>query len=257
MVTILGNSYMRPDFFTAAATGTIPGVSVIKKFGFNPAVSAAVETIWDEGGLYSYIPTPSQLTVSSTATTDNPASTGAHTVVLLGLDSNMLELPPELLTMDGQNPVTTGNTYSRVYRAFVQTAGASGCSDGTIRFGTGAVAVGVPANVFASILPTLNQSRMGLYTIPSDKTGLLYQIYTNSGEGKEVEVQLFARDPGSVFKLQGQTNIFENVFVTLNLIPFVLPPSTDIETRAASSAVGASVNVALDIMLISNDVPIR
>lgn len=256
MVTILGNSYSRPDFFLAAAAGAIPGVSVVKKFGFNPAVGATEEAIWDEGGPYAYLPAPSQLTVSSTDTTDNPLGTGAHSVVLSGLDANNLEAS-ELMVMDGQNPVTTTNTYNRVFRAFVQTAGVNGCADGIIRFGTGAVVAGVPAITYARISPGLNQTRMAIYTVPANKTAFVYELFSSAGKGQEVEVRIYARALGGVFRLQGQTNMLQNIFVSPNAIPSAIPGSTDIEVRGAALLASATVNSSFDMILIDNDIPIR
>ncbi len=75
-------------FELQVARGQIAYHKTIFKFGFNPDVDEILETIWAEGGLYSYLSAATVLKVSSSSTNDTSAGTGARTVELFGLDAN-------------------------------------------------------------------------------------------------------------------------------------------------------------------------
>ena len=51
-ITQVGTS---EPFELQVARGQIPGHKTIFKFGFNPDIDDSLETIWAEGGLYSYL----------------------------------------------------------------------------------------------------------------------------------------------------------------------------------------------------------
>jgi len=54
----------------------------IFKFGFNPDIDDALETIWAQGGLYSYLSSATTLYISSSSTADDAAGTGARTATV-------------------------------------------------------------------------------------------------------------------------------------------------------------------------------
>ena len=63
------------------------------KFGFNPLdVDDSLETVWAQGGLYSYLSAATVLKISSSSTNDTSAGTGARTVTFSGLDANYDEI---------------------------------------------------------------------------------------------------------------------------------------------------------------------
>ena len=45
----------------------------VHKFGFNPDIDDAIETVWAQGGLYSYLSAATQLSISSSSTADTSA----------------------------------------------------------------------------------------------------------------------------------------------------------------------------------------
>ena len=45
------------------------------KFGFNPLVVDSLETVWAQGGLYTYLSSASTLYISSSSTDDDAAGT--------------------------------------------------------------------------------------------------------------------------------------------------------------------------------------
>ena len=92
------------------------------KFGFNPDIDDSLETIWAEGGLYSYLSAASVLKISSSSTDDASAGTGARTITISGLDANYDEIS-ESITLNGQTAVNTTQSFLRVFRLTVDTAG--------------------------------------------------------------------------------------------------------------------------------------
>ena len=68
------------------SAGNVDGVSYIEKFGMNIDVDGNKETIWDGGGIYTYIETAETVTVTSSSGQDNPTGTGARNVVIQGLN---------------------------------------------------------------------------------------------------------------------------------------------------------------------------
>jgi len=103
-------------FELQVARGQIENHKTIFKFGFNPDVDGAEETIWDVGGLYAY---PSSAVVM-TVTTDagSPATDNGVKVTIQGLDEDYNEVSEEV-TLAGAGTATTIQTFLRIFRAFV------------------------------------------------------------------------------------------------------------------------------------------
>jgi hypothetical protein len=138
------------NFQLGVSSGDLsPSYKQVFKFGQNASVGNSIETIWLEGGLYVYPPSATTMTVSSSDVNDTSAGTGARTVLISGLDGSYNEIS-ETITMNGQTPVTTSNSYLRVNRALVLTAGSGGVNAGIIYVGTGTVTSGVPANKYTT-----------------------------------------------------------------------------------------------------------
>jgi len=118
-------------FELQVARGQIAYHESIYKFGNNPEVADSVETVWPQGGLYSYLTSASVLKVSSSSTDDTSAGTGARTVELFGLDGDYNEIS-EVVTLNGQTAVNTTQSYLRINRMVVRSAGSGGANAGII-----------------------------------------------------------------------------------------------------------------------------
>jgi hypothetical protein len=169
-------------FELQVARGQIAWHNPLFKFGNNPSVGDTLETIWAEGCLYSYLTAATVLKVSSSSTDDTSAGTGARTVQLYGLDGDYNEIN-ELVTLNGQTPVNTTQSFLRINRMVVRSAGSGGANAGVIYAGTGTVTTGVPANVYASVngVTGSNQSLMALWTVPAGYTAYLLQYDVSNG----------------------------------------------------------------------------
>lgn len=232
----------------------------IFKFGNNPTVGNSVETIWSEGGLYSYLSAATVLKVSSSNTADAAAGTGARTVELFGLDADYNEIN-ETVTLNGQTAVNTTKEYLRINRMIVSSAGTGGQNAGVIYAGTGTVTAGVPANKYATIngVEGSNQSLMSLWTIPAGYTGFLVQYGISNGTSTNTpavcKLILTIRPFGEVFQSKDVKSLTNGMHIEEKFaVPIVITEKSDIEVRALSSSASVSfdVSAAFEIIYIKN-----
>ena len=247
------------DFGLQVARGQIPYHKHVYKFGQNAVVGDSVETIWSQGGLYSYPPSATTMTVSSSNTNDTSAGTGARTVLISGLDGDYNEIS-ETITLNGQTAVTTTNSFLRVNRAIVLTAGSGGANAGTIYVGTGTVTTGVPANVYTTINGDgTNQSLQTFWTVPANYDAYIYQTNISTGNTSNTQAVLktllVARPHGGVFNTKEVIVLTDGNHLQMYNFPIKLTEKTDIEFRAVSSSpsVNFDVSASMSILYVLND----
>ena len=246
-------------FNLQVARGQIAYHESIYKFGNNPEVADSIETIWPQGGLYSYLSAATVLTVSSSSTNDTSAGTGARTVELFGLDGDYNEIS-EVVTLNGQTAVNTTLSYLRINRMIVRSAGSGGANAGIIYAGTGTVTTGVPANIYATINGDgTNQTLMALWTIPAGYTGYLMQYDVSNGTTSNTpavcKLLLVARPYGEVFQTKDIKSLTTGMHIENTLIiPVEFAEKTDIEVRAVSSSnsVTFDISAAFEMLYIKN-----
>ena len=124
------------DFYLEVAKGNVAGHSAINKFGHNPSIATNTdpEDVWSGGDLYAFYPATAQaMEVLSDDDEDGGAGgdTGALTIQVYGLDTNWLEIE-ETVILNGTTIVNLANTYIRMYRVMVLTAGSAGTNVGNI-----------------------------------------------------------------------------------------------------------------------------
>tara|TARA_R110000787_G_scaffold92338_1_gene194190 strand:- start:178 stop:972 length:795 start_codon:yes stop_codon:yes gene_type:complete len=229
------------------------------KFGFNPDVDNALETVWAEGGLYGYLSAASVLKVSSSSTDDAAAGTGARTVQLYGLDADYNEIN-EIVTLNGQTSVNSVNSFLRINRMVIRSAGSGEINSGVVYAGTGAVTSGVPDNKYATIAVGDGQTLMALWTVPAGYTAYLFQTHVTAActtSNKLLTATIVARPFGEVFQVKDKFGI-QIDGGDINQIyhfPIKFDEKTDIEVRAISDAgsANAEVSAGLDIIYIKND----
>ena len=233
--------------------GRVLKTEYIHKFGRNPSVGGAPETVWMQGGVYSYLTSASTVYVSSDDADDAAAGTGARTVTVLGLDANYNNVQ-ETLTVGGS--VSTVE-FLRVFRAFVVASGSEGTNVGDVRITTGAGGSGtVLANIGVIGTGTtfgLGQTQLALYTIPAHCTGYLTTWNVGIGSyNSSATVSLYTRIFGNG-NLGFRTRDIMDVpggYHTRNYdIPLRIPSKTDIEIRAIASA-GTKVSASFDLILV-------
>jgi len=247
------------DFGLQVARGQIPNHKHVYKFGQNAVVGNSVETIWSQGGLYSYPPSATTMTVSSSNTNDTSAGTGARTVLISGLDGDYDEIS-ETITLNGQTAVTTTNSFLRVNRAIVLTAGSGGVNAGIIYVGTGTVTSGVPANIYTTINGDgTNQTLQTFWTVPANYTAYIHQTNISTGNSSNtpavLKTLLLARPHGGVFNTKEVIVLTDGNHLQMYSFPIKLTEKTDIEFRAVSSSnsVNFNVSASMSILYVLND----
>lgn len=186
------------------ALGNIEKREVETKFGRNSDVdTGTAEDIWDGGGDYTGQPesyTPETVEVFSASANDTSEGTGARTIRITGLKtSSSTKYETEDLTMNGVSAVTSTNSWWRVNRAQVLTAGSGGENAGniTIRPTTST------SNVFAVLPAGFNQTTIAAYTVPAECTAVIRRIRAAivraNGSAGSATISLRSRPTGGVY----------------------------------------------------------
>jgi hypothetical protein len=243
-------------FELQVARGQIAWHYDVHKFGFNSDIDDSLETVWAQGGLYSYLAAATQLSISSSSTDDTSAGTGARTVTLSGLDADYNEIS-ETITLNGQTAVNTTNSYLRIFRMVVNSAGSGGENAGVIYAGTGTVTSGVPANKYATIAIGDNQTLMAIWTVPANYTAYLLQTdvtVATTQNNKYCTASLVARPYGEVFQVKDRFVKAESQTTLTYSLPLEFEEKTDIEYRAIGDSAGAdiAISAAFEIVYIWN-----
>ena len=229
------------------------------KFGFNPDIDNSLETIWAQGGLYTYLSAASTLYISSSSTDDDAAGTGARTATVSGLDANYDEVSVTV-ELDGQNGVQLGSAsnWIRVNRIKVNTAGTGGKNAGVLYVGTeSSPSAGVPTNKYATVAIGDNQTLMALWTVPRGYTAYVSQIDISMNTevaNKFGTVSFLARPFGGVFNVQDKFVLSQDIINQEFTYPLKYEEKTDLEVRAIASSSNAdlAVSAGIDIIYIKN-----
>jgi len=254
-ITRVGTS---EPFELQVSRGQIAYHEFIHKFGYNPSIGAADETVWSEGGLYVYPTSASTMYISSSSAADTAAGTGARTATVYGLDADFEQISVTV-SLNGQTGVQLNGALNwyRVNRIVVNTAGSGGANAGVLYVGTEATpSGGVPTNKYATVAIGDNQTLMCLWTVPVGYTAYLHQkdVSASSSAGKFAIFTLVTRPDGGVFNVKDRVTLANNSTSIPYWNPIVLTEKTDIEVRAIADSVGGTITASatLDITYIKN-----
>jgi len=246
-----GSSY---DWIINISAGAVDGTGYIEKFGMNTDVDSDKETIWDGGGIYSYISTAETVAITSTSGVDSAAGTGARTVEIQGLDANHT-LVYETLTVGGGAGT---QEFLRIFRANVVTAGTSGINEGTVSItssGTSTVLAQIGVDGTGSNAAGRGQTFMALYTVPAGKTAYLTQWTVGCGKQNTDAVATFLAKPeGSAWNAKDIITVSATTYAKDYKIPLQFTEKTDIEVRAYSSVNNSLVSSTFNLLIIDNPV---
>jgi len=249
---VIGNNF---GWGIQLADGDIDGVSHIEKFGTNLDVDSDKETIWDGGGIYTYIETAETLTVTSDSIEDAPAGSGARIVEIQGMNQ-----AGEVVVETVDVGTTTIGAFKRVFRVKILTAGSSGVNEGTISItsdDTSTVLAIIGIDGTGSNAAGRGQTFMAQYTIPAGKTGYITQWTVGAGkQNTDAIAMLMTRDPDAPG--DGSWNARDIITVSATTyaknynIPIVVNECDDIEVRAYSTTNNSLVSSSFCVILIDN-----
>lgn len=118
-----------------------------------------------------------------------PASTGASITHIFGLDASMEE-QEEFIIMNGTTNVPTVNTYYRIFRMHIDGA----ASRTVTNEGDISATAQTDATVTAQINAGNGQTGMAIYTVPSNKTAYMTQVFADLVQSKASVARLSVRE---------------------------------------------------------------
>lgn len=240
------------------AMGRIGGMVAGTKFGRNPDIdtTSAPEDVWAGGGEYTGHPdsfTPETVDVYSSSANDTSAGTGARTVEIYGLKSSTSEeYEAETITLNGTTAVTSSDTWWRVNRVIVKTAGSGGENAGEITVESTTTS----ANVFAKIPAGLNQTQIAAFTVPANRTMLLKRMRVAltraNGAAGSAFITFRVREPGGVFASRRAMDIQTGSGVQFtSFAGDLIAAGSDVKLRVESVSDNNSVcDAAIEYILI-------
>ena len=238
------------------ANGDVDGYAAIHKFGRNPNVGNAPETVWMHGGKYQYlaVDSPSTLYAYSAESEDSASGDAARTITIFGLDNNFNEIE-ETVTVGG---AATTLEFLRVYRAFVATAGVTTTNEGNVLISTGAGGTGTVladiGTIGSGTTFGLGQTQLSLYTIPAGKTGYLTTWNVGCAPmNNKATVLLNSRelDGDTPFRTKDIVDLVGGYHTQNYSTPLRFPEKTDIEVVAAADT-STIISSSFDIILVDN-----
>jgi hypothetical protein len=241
-------------FELQVARGQIQGHRNVTVFGFNDDVDTTQVTVWPLPSLITFPAAALQMTVSSTNANDAAAGTGAHTIVVQGVDANYNEVT-ETVTLNGQTAVTMSASLLRVNYAYVGTVGSGNSAAGDIYIGTGTVTAGVPATTYDIIKFDYNNTTTGSYTVPAGYTAYVSQGLFSAGQSvgsSPVQGRLLTRGMDNVRRTAAITTINNGVADYVFEYPLAVSEKTTLEATAVGTANNNSVSSMFIILLVKN-----
>ena len=165
---------------------------------------------------YTFPPSASQMTISSSSANDTVAGTGGRVVLVQYLDDNYNE-QTEIVLTNGQTGVNTVATnILRVNRMIVVNTGSLGFTDGDIYIGTGTITAGVPANIYHAVDTNETISNYGVYTVPAGWTLYTRQFSVGVESGKSVRFLFGVRAfGGNTFMESGALVVSDNLITDI------------------------------------------
>lgn len=237
----------------AVIEGAFEDVEIIHVYGHNTAVGAVREMVWHQGGVYSYLTTPTILTVASSSTDDvNLTGIGAWKVCIHTLDPSF-NPQKEVVALNGQNGVNMIRPCMRVLTKHVIASGTTGWNVGDIRTGTGAIVAGVPQTlVISNAGATFNKTLLAMHTIRNGWTGYMKSWGATSSISKQVQAQVRVRKPEEPFVVEDFSSMTVGQIKEVRAAHLKLPSKTDLQISAAAVGGGGAVGAACEIIQYRN-----
>jgi len=236
-MTSLGDRVSTQRFGLDAARGIMGNVEAVNIFGFNRAVGTSFETLWNNGGSYSFLSAEQQLSVVSTDAADT------MDVLIQGLDGDYNEVT-ETITLDGTNAVTTTNSFLRVNNAVIL----SGENAGDI---TGSYTT---TDVFF-IEAGIGTTQACVYTVPAGHSLYLFRIDLTSGTVTFNRYLTYRNridsENGRVLRVAEAT--WETGMQSFDRqVPFKIGEKTDFQFEAKSSGSSNEVSIFIEAILVDD-----
>ena len=180
----------RMDFFIEAARGKLKGISVIHKFGANPAIGASSTEDIIYQGTFNWQTSATTMRIKAGNAADiDTSGAGARTVYVEGLDATWA-LANDTLVCNGTSAGSAGSTsFIRIFRAYVLTCGTyTGNNTGDVVIENSA-----GGTDYLTIAAGYGQTQSTGYTIPLGKTAYLTRVAATVDAAKAVDMEFWQR----------------------------------------------------------------
>lgn len=203
--------------------------------------------------MYNYLTAAQVLQVSSASTLDTAAGVGCRTILIRGLDANYDPIS-EIVTLNGQTPVNTVNSYFRVLNMDGQTFGSDRRNRGAIYAGSGIVTAGVNSVTHGHINMNSIFSTMGIYTVPRGYTLISFDAKYSVGAGKQATLRAVVRGaPSQPFVQRNVRNLFSGPSTPdFDITTNTIPERADIEIQGRGNVGNTAVIGNFQLALVDN-----
>lgn len=223
-----------------SAIGGVSGVESGFKYASSTVVSTSYVDVWPTANILSYLSAAETMDVVSTSPNDDLGGTGLERITLFGLDGSYNEVE-ETVTLDGTTPVTTTQTFLRVYR--MRGIQSNNGSNDTFNAGVITASATTAGTDQAIIEVGTSNTLQGQFTVPANKYLVATTASITVRSGDQANVRFFVRNFGEVFTLRFEIDIVSNSDQFVFTPPIVVPPKADITVRAIKIAGGGDVGI--------------
>lgn len=247
------NAEFKYNYYVDLALNKIPQAQQYLKFGVRPIIQKSIEnTLWDYPDLDKYIfqDGAQEHYISSSNNTDT------QIIQIEGLDSEYRHITKQI-QLQGQTTLSIG-IWTRTFRAFNNNS--TNLAGQIYVYEDTTVTNGIPddpTKVRAYIDVNEQQTRMLIYTIPANYTGLLTDLSSSIGVKTDatIKYRFKIREFGKVFRTVVPWNISapSPPFTFSPNIKGVLPEKTDIEVTVITEEQNISTSGLFFIELQRNN----
>lgn len=243
------------------ALNEIPGLTWAYKFGRVVGLDTVQRTIWTAGFEYNPPPDPVDMYFASTSSEDCFLGAGANYMKVGYVGSGFVE-HTEVHCICGHTPIKLNNPVHTINRTKVLSDDIDAVNAGPMWIGTSGFTNGVPSSAYAHVNSGVGQTYQAFYTVPHDKTLIVYDMIMSANEGKEGEVEIFARDNSetfsgfpnarNTFQAKNHYDIFQTTFPIARKIPLVFNPKTEILFKGRGKAAATNISVEGTFILVDS-----
>jgi hypothetical protein len=224
------------------ALNKVPGMEFVELVGRNADIDTGgglPETIWPAGGVYSFRSAAAIVEVVSSSVEDDiltagaVAGTGAHTIVIEGLDEDYKPVREEI-TLNGTAAVDGTVEFLRINSVYVGDVGSGGTNAGNITIRDDSA-----GTTRAYIGAGRGRSEQMVYTVPADHNLILLGWYIAARDASgasfaDIDFRERHNATSEAWHVAWSATV-ERLFPSpFNLIGHPFPEKTDIEMRATS-----------------------
>jgi len=237
-MSLINEIIRQPNGLLAVAAGHLPDAEAVNIFGVNPTVGTSYETLWDNGGLYTYPSSAASLSCVSSSASDTMA------IVITGLDANYFVIS-EVVTLNGTTAVTTTQAFLRVNSAVIL----AGENAGNITITNDSHTLG-----YISIGKGLTQACN--YTVPVGHSLYITRIDLTSGTvtgNKYLTYRNVTRTSAGRVLRVAEATWAEGMQSFDRQIPFRIREKTDFQFEAKSSGSDNEISIFVEAILVRDE----